>query len=231
MSRRGEPLTGTSMKTITLPAGLAGALLLSGCVGLGGGPLSSDADPNANARTGAVGGALAGALAGAAIDDENRGRGAAIGALAGAAIGGVSGANLDQQQAQLRAALSGQARIVNTGDRLVVTLPQDVLFATGSAQLTGSLQSDLAALARSMNQFPRTRIQVVGHADNTGTAAFNQDLSERRALAVAGQLAAGGVSGSRISAFGRGEDQPIASNLTPAGRAANRRVDIIIIPI
>ncbi len=72
---------------------------------------------------------------------------------------------------------------------------------------------------------------MIGHTDNTGTAAYNQDLSQRRASSVASVLRDSGVPGARIAAYGRGEDQPVASNLTPEGRAQNRRVEIIIRPI
>ena len=75
-----------------------------------------------------------------------------------------------------------------------------------------------------------TRIEVIGHTDNTGSAAFNQDLSQRRASSVANVLRDSGVPSNRLVTFGRGEEQPIASNLTPEGRAQNRRVEIIIRP-
>jgi len=71
---------------------------------------------------------------------------------------------------------------------------------------------------------------VIGHTDNTGAAAYNQDLSQRRAQAVSSVLVNAGVAPVRVRAIGRGEDQPIASNLTPEGRQQNRRVEIIITP-
>ncbi|PRY93553.1 outer membrane protein OmpA-like peptidoglycan-associated protein [Hasllibacter halocynthiae] len=200
------------------------ALALTACtVAPTGQPLDS------NTQRGAATGALVGAVIGAAqADSGDRLRDAAIGAVVGAGTGGVAGSVLDRQEAALRQSLSGGVGIVNTGDRLVVTLPQDILFRTDSAQLTGSLQRDLTTLARSMNQFPSTRVQVIGHADNTGSAAYNRDLSSRRAQAVAQQLVAGGVAPQRIRTVGAGEDQPIASNLTPEGRQQNRRVEIVI---
>ena len=73
-------------------------------------------------------------------------------------------------------------------------------------------------------------IAAMRFTDNTGAASYNQQLSERRANAVAGVLISSGVSGGRIRTFGAGEDQPIASNLTPEGRAQNRRVEIVIVP-
>ena len=92
------------------------------------------------------------------------------------------------------------------------------------------LSQDIRALANNLLNYPNSTIQVVGHTDNAGTAAYNQDLSQRRAFAVSQVLQGNGVPGGRISAFGRGEDQPIASNLTPDGRAQNRRVEITIRP-
>ena len=71
---------------------------------------------------------------------------------------------------------------------------------------------------------------MIGHTDNTGTASFNQSLSTRRAASVSGILSANGVPQFRLQAIGRGEDAPIASNLSETGRAQNRRVEIIIRP-
>ena len=121
--------------------------------------------------------------------------------------------------------------IVNNGQNLVVTLPQDILFATDSAALSGGLQNDLRAVAGSLNRYPNTRVNVIGHTDNVGEASYNLDLSQRRAAAVSAVLINAGVSPTRINSFGRGEDQPVASNHDAAGRQLNRRVEIIITPI
>jgi outer membrane protein OmpA-like peptidoglycan-associated protein len=109
-------------------------------------------------------------------------------------------------------------------------MPEDLLFAVDSDRVSASLQDDLGALANNLRRYPDSVVEVVGHTDNTGTAAYNQDLSSRRAGAVASILISNGVSAGRVRAYGRGEDQPIASNLTVAGRAQNRRVDITIRP-
>jgi len=109
-------------------------------------------------------------------------------------------------------------------------MPQDLLFAIDSAAVRPDLRADLNTVAASLLRYPNSRIEVVGHTDNTGTAAYNQDLSQRRAVAVASILRESGVPGSRIVAYGRGFDQPVASNQTAAGRAQNRRVEIIIRP-
>ena len=215
------------MTRITLLAGAA-ALSLTACA-----PTAESVqgpDQNRFAQ-----GALAGALAGAALaaigpaenDNERILAGAAIGAAIGAGVGG----RLDEQERALRAQIQdGRIGIVNTGNELIVSMPQDILFAVDSADLTGSLTSDLRALAANLQQFPQSTVAVVGHTDDTGTEAYNQDLSERRARSVAGVLAGAGVAQSRLQVIGRGEATPIATNATPEGRALNRRVDIIIRP-
>ena len=92
------------------------------------------------------------------------------------------------------------------------------------------IRDSLYTIARNLQQYPDSTIQVIGHTDSTGSAAYNQDLSERRARSVAGILSAGGVSQNRLSTAGRGASQPVASNETVAGRAQNRRVQILITP-
>nr|WP_281842312.1 OmpA family protein [Sinisalibacter aestuarii] len=179
--------------------------------------------------TGAATGAVAGGLLGGVLGG-NVGT-AAVGAVAGGIVGGVIGQELDKQAGELRTSF-GDSRIgvVNTGSSLVVTMPQDILFATDSATLSGPLRSDLAVLARHLNKYPDSNVQVVGHTDNVGSAAYNLNLSRQRASAVAAELISGGVSSGRVTSIGRGEDQPVASNLTAEGRAQNRRVEIVIIP-
>ncbi|MCF2871037.1 OmpA family protein [Octadecabacter sp. G9-8] len=215
------------LSKMSLAVALSGVMVLTACE-----TMTDPNNPNRNTQQGAALGAAAGALVGLAAGDnaQERRNGAIVGALVGGGIGGVAGANLDRQEAELRQQLGSNARIVNTGDQLIVTLPQDILFATNSSDLTGGLRSDLNALASSINSFPNTTVNVIGHADNTGGAAFNQDLSARRAQAVSSQLISSGVAPSRIRSIGRGEDAPIASNLTAEGRAQNRRVEITITP-
>ncbi|MEL6960170.1 MAG: OmpA family protein [Pseudomonadota bacterium] len=216
-----------TLSKLSLATALSGVLVLTACD-----DIRDPNNPNRNAQEGALVGAGIGALVGLAAGDnaDERRQGAVVGALVGAAGGGLIGANLDRQEAELRAQLGSDARIVNTGSQLIVTLPQDILFATESATLTGALQNDLRALAQSMNNFPDTTVNVIGHTDNTGTAAFNQSLSERRAQAVSSVLIQNGVAPSRIRSIGQGENNPIASNLNAEGRALNRRVEITITP-
>ncbi|SLN55794.1 OmpA family protein [Pseudooctadecabacter jejudonensis] len=216
-----------TLSKTSLAVAVSGLLAVTACE-----QIQDPNNPNRNTQQGALVGAAAGALIGAARGDTvgERNRGIVTGALIGAGLGAGAGALLDRQEAQLRAELGSNARIVNTGDQLIVTLPQDILFATNSDQLSGALRTDLNALARSMNDFPNTTVNVIGHADNTGSAAFNQSLSERRAQSVASALISSGVAPNRVRSIGRGESSPIASNLTPEGRAQNRRVEITITP-
>ena len=120
--------------------------------------------------------------------------------------------------------------IIRDGNQLIVRMPQDVLFDINSATLRPDLQSDIRSLAANLQRFPDSTVTIIGHTDNTGGAALNQDLSQRRAESVDAILQQNGVSGLRIRAFGRGENEPIATNLTEEGRRLNRRVDIVIDP-
>lgn len=206
----------------------AGALALSGCVSNT--PLT--ADPNANrTRDGAVIGGILGGFLGATADDDNQGRNAILGAAVGAAAGGAIGNALDRQAQDLRGSLNNsQILIENTGSELIVTMPEGILFDIDSAAIRAGLQTDLRALASNLNQYPDTDVIVEGHTDNTGSAGYNQDLSTRRAQAVAGVLLEAGVAPFRVRSLGRGEDDPVATNLTPEGRQQNRRVEVIIRP-
>ena len=202
------------------------ALALTACVA----PQYNAADPNGRTRDGAIIGGLTGAVIGATQSDEEL-TGAIVGGIIGAAAGGAIGSTLDQQAADLNRSIANpNVSVTNYGDYLVVNMPQDLLFASDSSQLRGDLQGDIRADGQNLLQYPNSRIDVIGHTDSTAEAAYNQQLSQDRANAVAAVLRGAGVPSARISTFGRGEDQPVASNLSPAGRAQNCRVEIIIRP-
>lgn len=185
-------------------------------------------------KQGAIIGGLVGAVAGmsqSGDDSVERKQRAVRGALIGAGLGAAIGNELDKQAAELQRDMNNNDVIIqNTGDRLIVTLPQDILFAVDSTHITPSLRSDLSVLAQNLINYPNSTIQIIGHTDNTGSADYNQSLSTERALAVSSILQQNGVPQFRIQSTGRGESQPIASNLTPEGRAQNRRVDVVILP-
>ena len=209
--------------------------LVAGCAdpGYQGGGYRQGMNPaNEPNRTvnGAVTGALVGGALGIGTGRHGAGRGV-VGAALGGLIGGAVGNALDRQAAELRQNIANSSvSVTNTGSALIVNLPQDILFATDSANLRPDLTSDLGAVAQSLLNYPATTVQVIGHTDNTGSASYNQDLSQRRAQTVADILREDGVPGGRIIAIGRGEEQPVATNMTEAGKALNRRVEIVIIP-
>jgi outer membrane protein OmpA-like peptidoglycan-associated protein len=217
----------TTKLTLALAAG--SLVLTTACTdpGMIGGPN----DPDKNTKQGALLGAGLGAALGAiTAGSGNRAKGAALGAVVGAAGGVVAGSILDRQEADLRNSVGDDVQITNTGDRLIVTLPQDILFATDSATLRPDLVRDIRAVAGNLNSYPNSTVQVLGHTDNVGDAGYNQDLSYRRADSVTSILVNEGVSSGRVQSIGRGESQPVASNLTPDGRQQNRRVEIVILP-
>ncbi len=187
-----------------------------------------------NTQQGAVIGAGVGAVAGALINNDGtvreRNQAALIGAALGAGVGAGVGNNLDKQAEELRRQLRSDVGVSNNGSNLVVVLSQDLLFATDSTAVSNVSQNELRIVANSLNNYPDSTVNVIGHTDNTGDASYNFDLSQRRAQAVSSVLVGGGVSSSRIRSIGRGEDQPIASNLDATGRQQNRRVEIIITP-
>ncbi|WP_143155475.1 OmpA family protein [Loktanella atrilutea] len=215
-----------TLTRLNLTLATAALALTTACAGTGG--------PNDNRMTGqgaAIGAGL-GALAGAATGDNKseRIRNGLIGASLGAAAGATVGNALDKQEQELRNQMGGNVGIVNNGQNLTVTLPQDILFATNSTTVSASAQGNLSTLAQSLQQYPNSTVNVIGHTDDVGAASFNADLSTRRAQSVASVLIANGVSSARIRSIGRGEDQPVATNLTAEGRQQNRRVDIVITP-
>ena len=215
-------------RRVSLIAAVAGLTVLGACADQYGQPVQMN-----RTQQGAIAGATVGAIYGATRDSDGSGRtrDAARGAILGAAAGGLVGATLDAQARALQGSMTTPGvQVVNTGQTLNVTLPEGVLFATDSAAVSGPAQNDLYALARNLQQYPNSTVQIVGHTDSTGSAAYNVGLSQRRAQAVAGILTAGGVAGNRIATQGLGMSQPIASNETAAGRAQNRRVEIIIRP-
>jgi outer membrane protein OmpA-like peptidoglycan-associated protein len=113
---------------------------------------------------------------------------------------------------------------------LVITLEGAVLFTTGKSELLPLAQQKLDQVAEALKQSESTKIVVEGYTDSRGADDANMRLSQTRAEAVRSYLVSKGVKAESITAVGRGEDRPIASNDTPEGRANNRRVEIIVQP-
>jgi len=111
---------------------------------------------------------------------------------------------------------------------LVVTLSSGVFFDSGKSALKKGAQSTLTRIAEQLKGDNTIKVTVEGHTDNTGTAEKNQALSEKRAEAVRDFLVSAGVPADRVTAEGKGDTQPIATNKTAAGRQQNRRVELVI---
>ena len=215
---------------------VAAAFLVSATLVTGGCTTDAVTGEPRIARTaiGATGGAALGALAGAAVGgSENAQRnavliGAGIGALTGGAIGGY----MDQQEAALRAELQATGvGIRRQGNELFLVMPSNITFRTDSATIEPGFTRTLGSVSRVLQRYNQTLIDVYGHTDDTGSDAYNQQLSEQRARSVANFLAGQGVRQDRMIVSGFGESRPVASNASPQGREQNRRVEIRIVPL
>lgn len=219
------------MRAKFIVAGVSVAALLGACTTTD--PYSSTPRRN-NTATGAIAGAVGGALLGYLTNTSNseEGRknaliGAGVGALGGAAVG----AYMDRQQRALEAELSGTGvGVARQGDNLILRMPADVTFATNQADIQPRFIPVLQDVARVLQEYDRSVVDVVGHTDSSGGDAINQPLSERRAGSVAGYLIQQGVMPERLIVRGVSSRAPVADNSTPEGRAQNRRVEILIRP-
>ncbi|GAB5457083.1 MAG: OmpA family protein [Henriciella sp.] len=180
-----------------------------------------------SAAAGAVIGAGVGVLAGG--DDT---RNAAIGAVVGGIAGGAVGVYMDKQEEKLRQQTAGTGiGVERQGDQIALTMPSNITFAVNQSSVQPSFQATLNDVANTLIEYPSTAVDVVGHASSDGDDAYNMTLSQDRARSVRTYLINGGVQQVRINAIGMGETDPIADNATQAGRAANRRVEILLTPI
>jgi outer membrane protein OmpA-like peptidoglycan-associated protein len=138
----------------------------------------------------------------------------------------LAAANSQQQAAELQRQIEVlQARPTDRG--LVLTLG-DVLFETGRSGLKMGATGNLNKLVAFLNEYPDRTALIEGYTDSVGTEDYNQGLSERRADSVKSYLVGEGIGTTRLSASGRGERDPVASNDSAAGRQQNRRVEVII---
>lgn len=219
------------MKSKILIAGLA-ALSLSACTSIN--PYTGDSqlsNTTGGALVGAGGGAIVGGLIGAATGNDAR-----VGALIGAGLGGLTGAMIgkymDQQEAELRAQLQGTGvSVTRVGQQIILNMPSNITFATDSATVQPKFSETLISVGLVLKKFNKTLVDVYGHTDNTGSDSYNQELSQKRSVSVATIIAGQGVDQRRFFIEGRGEEDPIASNATEAGRSQNRRVEIQLSPI
>ena len=193
----------------------AGSILLAGCA--------------TKTQTGAVVGTAGGAVVGGVIGKVagSTTKGVLIGAVVGGVAGTLIGAQMDKQARELEQNIKG-AKVERVGEGIQVTFESGLLFDYDSDAVKATARANLRELAASLDKYPDSDVLIVGHTDADGPDEYNQRLSERRARSAGAYLVAQGVGGSRVGTHGLGETEPVASNDTDAGKAANRRVEVAI---
>lgn len=191
-------------------------------------------EKTSSTTSGAVIGAAIGAMIGIATSDnakerkERALRGAGIGAIAGGSIGNY----MDRQEAELREELDATGvSITRDGDNIILNMPGNITFDTNKAFVKDQFVPVLGSVAKVLDKYESTMIEVAGHTDSTGSEAYNLELSKDRARSVANILANNQVDAVRMDIVGYGESAPIATNSTSAGRAQNRRVSLTLLPL
>lgn len=176
-------------------------------------------------------GAVTGALIGNAIPG-NRGHNAAIGAALGAATGAGVGYYMDRQESELRQQLQNTGvSVTRHGNNIILNMPGNITFPLNQYTIQPRFYSVLNSIIKVVKHYNQTYIRIAGYTDDTGTYQYNMRLSQQRARSVASYLVAQGVNPNRVQTIGYGENNPIATNSTAAGRAMNRRVTMTLIPI
>lgn len=199
------------------------ALVAASSLGLG--ACASMSKKEQGAATGAAAGAAIGGIVG--NQTGSTARGAIIGAIVGGAAGAVIGHQMDQQAKEIDASVEG-ATVQRVGEGIAVTFASGLLFAYDSDVIQPAARTNLTELANSLKKYPESSLLIVGHTDDTGSDSYNQGLSQRRADAAASFLVSQGIARSRIQTSGKGESEPVASNMSDDGRAQNRRVEVAI---
>jgi outer membrane protein OmpA-like peptidoglycan-associated protein len=187
-----------------------------------------------NVSKGAAIGALSGVAVGLITGDDSaeRKKNALILAGVGGVAGGAVGYYMDQQEMKLRQQLEGTGvSVTRMGENITLNMPSNVTFAVDSGDLSSNFYPVLDSVGLVLKEFDQTFVEVAGHTDSTGAEEYNQALSERRAKSVAAYLTSRPMRADRLITVGAGEQHPIANNATPDGRAANRRVEITIVPV
>ena len=183
-----------------------------------------------NTQRGALIGAGAGGAVGAVVGNAagSTAKGAIIGAVMGGAAGAIIGSRMNDRTETLERELDN-ATIERVGEGILVTFDSGILFGFDSSTLRAQAQNNLSDLARVLaDDSDDYELLVAGHTDASGAAAYNETLSERRASAASDFLATQGIPATQIRLVGLGEVEPVASNETPAGQEANRRVEVAI---
>ena len=150
----------------------------------------------------------------------------------GAIVGGGIGYYMDTQEAKLRKQLRGTGvSVKRDGNNINLIMPSNITFASDGRNLNSKFYKVLNSVVLVINEFNKTTVMVSGHTDSTGSASYNQRLSEDRARSVADYLVNKGVVPARLDVAGFGEKYPVATNKSQQGRSLNRRVEITLLPI
>jgi outer membrane protein OmpA-like peptidoglycan-associated protein len=215
----------TRKNKLTLKQGILGltllvtifAILLSGCKTM------------TKSQKGAVIGGTSGAVIGGVVGHSmgNTAMGAIIGAAAGGVAGGVIGRKMDKQAEEIAKEM-GDAEVIREGEGIVIKFKEKVLFGYDRSDLNATAKTNLDKLKNILVKYPETNITVIGHTDSKGSDSYNQTLSESRATAVTNYASQNGIDKARLTAIGKGESDPIATNDTEEGSASNRRVEFVI---
>lgn len=206
-----------------IAVGLAAVFFLASCTNVD--PVTGERTRN-NTGTGAIIGAIVGAGAGTLAGGDDRRNaliGAGIGALAGAGIGNY----MDRTYQNLRERLAGTGVGVTrvSQSQILLNFPADLTFDFDRDAVKGQFVPTLRDVGSVLREYEQTTVDVYGHADCRGADAYNQDLSERRAMNVASVLISGGVIRQRLITEGYGESRP---RTQPCDAEANRRVEVYV---
>ncbi len=216
-----------STKALAVTSLVLSSLLLHGCATVD--PYTGERKTSTSAKGAGIG-ALGGAVAGVLIGDNRKS--AMIGAGIGALAGGGVGYYMDKQEAKLRQELQATGvSVTRQGDSIILNMPGNITFKTDSSDISANFYPVLDSVAKVINEYEKTYVDVYGFTDSTGAEAYNLQLSQRRADAVASYLKTRQVLATRVLTTGLGEASPVADNSTPEGRAQNRRVEIRLSPV
>ncbi|MFP5042315.1 OmpA family protein [Parasediminibacterium sp. JCM 36343] len=196
---------------------LLAAVVLQGC--------SSANKTQKGAAIGAGGGAVLGGIIGSL--SGHVGVGAIIGAAVGGGAGAIIGHKMDKQAADIQKDLPN-AKVERVGEGIVVEFSDKILFSINQYNLSPAAKASLDKLVAVLVKYPDTNIEIQGHTDNTGSAAYNLKLSQQRADAVKAYIVSNAIDASRLTSKGFGADSPQYSNDTKEGQAQNRNVQFVI---
>jgi outer membrane protein OmpA-like peptidoglycan-associated protein len=170
---------------------------------------------------------------GGTAPEADTARAPVVGAIAESAVGDY----MNRQGTELARVLTaerarGVLQIASLpGDVLMLVIAGDLGFDFNSAQIRPEALATYDAITAVLQSYGSTVVHIVCHTDASGSDPYNQDLSQRRAAAIAAYLGGRGLAGVRVRAQGRGEREPVANNDSVEGRKRNRRIDIVIKPV